>query len=125
MIYYIGYGCVQEQTSYLKDSTGGALYWLDGRSLTFDRYQSVSWFSGSDQLLCGSYLVGNRYLYDLLDTDGNVLMEGLNDYYSYTADPDGFMMVRKGFSYGLLDADCSWLWKESIFQSAADETDNY
>lgn len=121
---YIGYGCYTEQDRNW-DQSGVILHHIDGSSNYLERYESVSWFQSTNQLLIGYYPVGNTYLMDLLDTEGNVVVEGLNDYYTYVSDPAGILFVRKGFSYGIMDMEGNWLWKESIFQTTADENGYY
>lgn len=123
-IYYTGYGYLCEQGTDWRES-GVTLHGIDGSSVYLSRYNSLSWFQNTNNLLLGQYTIGSTYLMDLIDTDGNVVIEGLNNYYTYTSDPSGVIFVRKGFSYGIMDMDGNWLWKESIFQSAQDETGLY
>lgn len=123
-IYYMGYGYLTEQDSGWEEN-GVTLLAPDGSAVWYDRYNSLYWFQNIPDLVCGSYSVGNNYLIDLLDTDGNIVIEGINAYYTYAPDPAGILFVRKGFSYGVMDMEGNWLWKESIFQSASDEVEYY
>ncbi len=123
-IYSMGYGYLFEVGTDWQEK-GVILHRVDGRSISLDRYNSVYWFQNMEGLIAASYTVGNTYLVDLLDTDGNIVLEGVNEYYSYTSDPAGVIFVRRGFSYGVIDMEGNWLWKESVFQSTRDETGVY
>lgn len=73
---------------------------------------------------------GSSWLYDILDSDGNVVVGGLRSCSTYYADsanglPEGVFAASKGFSYGWMDLSGRWLYAESIFASTADEMDNY
>ena len=73
---------------------------------------------------------GSSWLYDILDSDGNVVVGGLRSCSAYYADsvnglPEGVFAASKGFSYGWMDLSGRWLYAESIFASTADEMDNY
>lgn len=73
---------------------------------------------------------GSSWLYDILDSDGNVVVGGLRSCSTYYADranglPEGVFAASKGFSYGWMDLTGRWLYAESIFASTADEMDNY
>lgn len=97
---------------------GLTLYFPDGQEKRYERY---TWLSGvlPGKLMVGDYQFGSKYLYDLLDADGELLIEGLSNY-NYPKD-DGPFYVNKGFSYGFMDMEGNWLWKRSIFSSAVDE----
>ena len=100
---------------------GLTLCFPGGEEKQFERYNWLNTIL-QDKLMVGSYQFGQKYLYDLLDTDGNLLIEGLSNY-SYPQD-DGPIYVAKGFSYGFMDMEGNWLWKRSIFNSTVDETGN-
>lgn len=73
---------------------------------------------------------GGSWLYDILDSDGNVVVGGLRSCSTYYADsanglPEGVFAASKGFSYGWMDLSGRWLYAESIFASTTDEMDNY
>ena len=70
-----------------------------------------------DVFICGSYTDQYRFA-DLLDLDGRVLVEGLNDIYE--AGPDR-ISVRKGFDVGLMDWQGNWIAKHSIFSVLLDD----
>lgn len=72
-----------------------------------------------EKLLCASYTVGNTMLYDVLDMDGTVLLERLK---SVTALSENRFWVEKGFSQGLMDREGNWIYQQSIFDSAIDES---
>lgn len=73
---------------------------------------------------------GSSWLYDILDSDGNVVVGGLRSCSTYYADsanglPEGVFAAVKGFESGWMDFSGRWLYAESIFASTADEMDNY
>ena len=119
LIYTNGGMIVENQADGIKP--GVTLYFPDGKEKQFDCY---NWLNTvlQDKLMVGSYQFGQKYLYDLLDTEGNILIEGLSNY-NYPQG-DGPIYVCKGFSYGFMDTDGNWLWKRSIFDSAVDESDS-
>lgn len=105
---------------------------LDPRTLeeTYTHYYPL--FSTADGLYfygcCNG--PGSSWLYDILDSDGNVVVGGLRSCSTYYADranglPEGVFAASKGFSYGWMDLTGQWLYAESIFASTADEMDNY
>ncbi len=105
---------------------------LDPRTLeeTYTHYYPL--FSTADGLYfygcCNG--PGSSWLYDILDSDGNVVVGGLRSCSTYYADranglPEGVFAASKGFSYGWMDLSSRWLYAESIFASTADEMDNY
>lgn len=105
---------------------------LDPRTLeeTYTHYYPL--FSTADGLYfygcCNG--PGGSWLYDILDSDGNVVVGGLRSCSTYYADsanglPEGVFAASKGFSYGWMDFSGRWLYAESIFASTADEMDNY
>ena len=74
---------------------------------------------------------GSTWLYDLLDSDGAVVLAGLGscgEYSRYNRSaplPAGVFVARKGFDYGWMDVEGNWIYCQSIFTSTSDETDNY
>ena len=74
---------------------------------------------------------GSTWLYDLLDSDGAVVLAGLGscgEYSRYNRSaplPAGVFVARKGFDYGWMDVKGNWVYCQSIFTSTSDETDNY
>lgn len=104
---------------------------LDPRTLeeTYTHYYPL--FSTADGLYfygcCNG--PGSSWLYDILDSDGNVVVGGLRSCSTYYADsanglPEGVFAASKGFSYGWMDFSGRWLYAESIFASSNDEMDN-
>ena len=102
---------------------GTVVCWPDGREREFDEYTNIVGFYGTDGLLLGSYQIGNSYLYDLLDKDGDVLLKGLKNY-SY-AGSDQFIYAEISFRKGYITLDGQWLWSMSTFQSTDAEPDYY
>lgn len=56
-------------------------------------------------------------LSDVLDADGSIMIEGINEHWSIT---DGYIVCRKGFEQGLMDFDGNWVYKESLFTELED-----
>lgn len=72
---------------------------------------------------------GSSWLYDVLDSDGNVVVNGLRTCAGYYANsvnglPEGVFAAVKGFESGWMDLTGQWLYAESIFASSNDEMDN-
>ncbi len=75
--------------------------------------------SGVNKLLTGTYHTSQGgYLTDLLDTDGSVLLSGLNSVDQVNRE---YLVVKKGFSAGIIDLSGNWLYRTSTFQSLDDE----
>ena len=69
---------------------------------------------------------GSAYgiVYDVLDADGKVVLQGLADctgYYSNSLNalPDHVFAAQRGFYAGWMDTNGNWLYCQSIFSSAA------
>ena len=65
-------------------------------------------------------------LCDVLDETGNVVLYGLGSCYSYYSNslnqlPDHVFVARRGFYYGWMDTDGSWLYCQSIFSTLNDD----
>ena len=77
--------------------------------------------------------VGSAYgnVYDVLDTDGKVVLQGLSSctgYYSNSLNalPDHVFAAQRGFYVGWMDTSGNWLYCQSIFSSAtADDEPSY
>lgn len=77
--------------------------------------------------------VGSAYgsVCDVLDTDGNVVLQGLSSctgYYSNSLNalPDHVFAAQRGFYVGWMDTSGNWLYCQSIFSSAtADDVPSY
>lgn len=72
---------------------------------------------------------GSSWLYDVLDSDGDVVVSGLRTCAGYYANsvnglPEGVFAAVKGFESGWMDLTGQWLYAESIFASSNDEMDN-
>ena len=100
---------------------GLTLLYKDGHTVDFEKYSYISPLYGSEYL-SASYMVGNTYLTDILDQDGNVLLEGLKNAFTVEG---GLIPCEKGFYRGLMDMEGNWLYKDSIFDTAEDETSEY
>lgn len=76
---------------------------------------------------------GSAYgnVYDVLDADGNVVLQGLSSctgYYSNSLNalPDHVFAAQRGFYVGWMDTSGNWLYCQSIFSSAtADDEPSY
>lgn len=104
---------------------------LDPRTLeeTYTHYYPL--FSTADGLYfygcCNG--PGSSWLYDILDSDGDVVVSGLRTCAGYYANsvnglPEGVFAAVKGFESGWMDLTGQWLYAESIFASSNDEMDN-
>lgn len=85
-------------------------------------------------MFCGSRAAaGSAYgnVYDVLDADGNVVLQGLSSctgYYSNSLNalPDHVFAAQRGFYVGWMDTSGNWLYCQSIFSSAtADDVPSY
>ncbi len=99
---------------------GLTLIYENGHAVDFSRYTDIYPLYGSKYLSAG-YQFGNTYLTDLLDKEGNVVLEGLKN---VTAAEETLISCEKGFYRGFMDMEGNWLYKESVFSSANDETDD-
>ena len=80
--------------------------------------ESTDGMYSQSRLINASYTLAGKNLCDLVDSDGNILIERAKNIQALS--PDRFW-VEKGFSQGLMDAKGNWIYEESVFQSAADE----
>ena len=66
----------------------------------------------SDFMYIGQYQYKGRWLYDIMDARGNVVLGELNnvDYADSMR-----AIVQKGFSYGMMDMHGNWMYKQTIF----------
>ena len=84
-----------------------AMRWVDGR------YECYGVFS------CYSYGGRNTPSFvDLVDSEGRVLVAGLNAIYDVGPDR---VAVRKGFNIGLMDWQGNWIVKRSLFSELQDD----
>ena len=70
------------------------------------------------RLINASYTLAGKNLCDLVDLDGNILIERAKSIQGLS---DDRFWVEKGFSQGLMDAEGNWIYEQSVFASAADE----
>ena len=88
---------------------------------------------GSPMFYGSRNAAGSAYgiVYDVLDADGKVVLQGLADctgYYSNSLNalPDHVFAAQRGFYAGWMDTNGNWLYCQSIFSSAAaDDEPNY
>lgn len=87
-------------------------------------YQATDW-SGNDieqypLLVAQRRIVGSEWgtISDILDTDGNVLLQGLNQVYQVGPNR---IAVKKGFDAGLMDFEGNWIVRRSIFANWMDD----
>lgn len=89
--------------------------------------------NGSPMFYGSRDAAGSAYgiVYDVLDADGKVVLQGLADctgYYSNSLNalPDHVFAAQRGFYAGWMDTNGNWLYCQSIFSSAAaDDEPNY
>lgn len=106
------------------------LYKLDGTQIPLpkdylDARRITVYEEATPYLQCGYRDNQDNWRIDILDLQGNILVEHLQtyaiidfeDYYC-----DGYrILARKGFSQGMLDMKGNWLYKESMFNSFGNE----
>ncbi len=111
-----------------RDWSSAELRNMDNEVLNKKEYESINnlylgakgangYFSRSE-LAVGWYTYNNVQLMDVLDADGNVLIERLK---SVDMLSENRFWVEKGFSRGLMDKEGRWLYEQSIFDSETDE----
>ena len=69
-------------------------------------------------LIMANYQLAGKNLYDLIDYDGNVILERCKNIQGLS---ENRFWVEKGFSQGLMDRDGNWIYEQSVFASAAEE----
>ena len=72
----------------------------------------------NSKVLCAAFRFHNNILYNLIDWDGAVLGE---NFARIEALEGSFLLAQKGFSYGLMDLEGNWIYRESIFSAFDDE----
>ena len=108
------------------DTNTAALCDVDGNKLTEKPYtyiytmyvESASGDYIDSGLINGSYELAGKTIYDVLDLDGNILLERVKGVQVLSEDR---FWVEKGFYQGLMDRKGNWIYKESVFDSAVDE----
>lgn len=97
----------------------------------FDYFSPLTRTPEGEALFSGSYSgVGGSYLTDVVDSQGNVVIQGLRSVYGYAANsinglPQGVFAAQQGFYNGWMDSDGSWVYCQSIFTLADDEGGTY
>ena len=114
-------------TSDKEEGYSAVLQTMDGKVLNTKEYDGIYpvYLSSKDgassqraAMVIGNYSFGNTALVDLLDADGNILIEQAKSIQAL--DEDRFW-VEKGFSQGLMDKEGNWLYEQSLFDSTVDE----
>ncbi|MBQ3205882.1 MAG: DUF5046 domain-containing protein, partial [Peptococcaceae bacterium] len=119
---------LSEDRMIIHDNNGNGAYLCDmaGNQINEKAYEymnmmymeSADGIYGQSRLINASYTLAGKNLCDLVDMDGNILIERAKNIQALS--PDRFW-VEKGFSQGLMDAKGNWIYEESVFRSAADE----
>lgn len=134
-----GWAWVQQDDNDSYDATAIHICGPDGIHKTLDPAKLNETYNYYSPLLStedGIYFYGcyngpgSSWLYDVLDSDGDVVVSGLRTCAGYYANsvnglPEGVFAAVKGFESGWMDLTGRWLYAESIFASTADEMDNY
>lgn len=133
-----GWAWVQQDDNDSYDATAIHICGPDGIHKTLDpaklnetyNYYSPLLSTGDGIYFYGCYNgPGSSWLYDVLDSDGDVVVSGLRTCAGYYANsinglPEGVFAAVKGFESGWMDLTGQWLYAESIFASSNDEMDN-
>lgn len=133
-----GWAWVEQDDNDSYDATAIHICGPDGIHKTLDpaklnetyNYYSPLLSTGEGIYFYGCYNgPGSSWLYDVLDSDGNVVVSGLRTCAGYYANsvnglPEGVFAAVKGFESGWMDLTGQWLYAESIFASSNDEMDN-
>ena len=101
---------------------------LDNEVLNKKEYESINnlylgakgangYYSRSD-LAVGWYTYNNVQLADVLDAEGNILIERLK---SVDMLSENRFWVEKGFARGLMDREGNWIYEQTRFDSETDE----
>lgn len=133
-----GWAWVQQDDNDSYDATAIHICGPDGIHKTLDPAKLNETYNYYSPLLStedGIYFYGcyngpgSSWLYDVLDSDGDVVVSGLRTCAGYYANsvnglPEGVFAAIKGFESGWMDLTGQWLYAESIFASSNDEMDN-
>lgn len=133
-----GWAWVQQDDNDSYDATAIHICGPDGIHKTLDPAKLDETYNYYSPLLStedGIYFYGcyngpgSSWLYDVLDSDGNVVVSGLRTCAGYYANsvnglPEGVFAAVKGIESGWMDLTGQWLYAESIFASSNDEMDN-
>ncbi len=104
----------------------GYLRKMDGTALNEKEYETIYQLYlpmknnryELSELMAGYYTYNRIGLQDVMDADGNVLLEQLKAVSILSEDR---FWVEKGFSQGLMDRNGNWLYEQSLFDGAVDE----
>lgn len=133
-----GWAWVQQDDNDSYDATAIHICGPDGIHKTLDPAKLNETYNYYSPLLStedGIYFYGcyngpgSSWLYDVLDSNGDVVVSGLRTCAGYYANsvnglPEGVFAAVKGFESGWMDLTGQWLYAESIFASSNDEMDN-
>lgn len=75
-------------------------------------------YSQKAPLVLGNYTYKNTMLQDLVNLEGNILIEQAKTINALAEDR---FWVEKGFSQGLMDEKGQWLYEQSLFDASVDE----
>ena len=119
---------LSEDRMIIHDNNGNGAYLCDmaGNQINEKEYEymhtlymeSTDGMYSQSHLINAAYTLAGKNLCDLVDSDGNILIERAKNIQALS--PDRFW-VEKGFSQGLMDAEGNWIYEQSVFASAADE----
>ena len=107
-----------ENRSYLCDMDGNQINEKEYEYMNTMYLESTDGMYTQSRFINASYTISGTSLCDLLDIDGNILIERAKSIMAIS--PDRFW-VEKGFSQGMMDAKGNWIYEQSVFASAVDE----
>ena len=107
-----------ENRSYLCDMDGNQINEKEYEYMNTMYLESTDGMYTQSRLINASYTISGTSLCDLLDIDGNILIERAKSIMAISADR---FWVEKGFSQGMMDAKGNWIYEQSVFASAVDE----
>ncbi len=105
----------------LCDMSGNQLNQKEYENMNAIYLESADGMYTQSRLINASYTIAGKNLCDLLDLDGNVLIERAKSIQGLS---DDRFWVEKGFSQGLMDDQGNWIYEQSVFASAVDEYSN-
>ena len=121
----VEYSCTDY--GYNNIANGCEYYTTDGQPMTFARDYSSIWeiwdYNGKTSHPSGYYQASyansqGKYLTDILDSRGGVVLSGLSYVGNYY---DGLLVCERGTERGLMDIqNGSWIYRESVFNALDD-----
>ncbi len=107
-----------DDTAILCDRDGNQLTEKVYQYMYTTHFEDVSGEYISANLIDASYNIAGKTMYDLLDMDGNIIIERAKNIQVLSQDR---FWVEKGFSQGLMDNEGNWIYEQSVFATATDE----